>query len=1012
MAVFADQTAFSAGEIAPALYGQVTLAKFHSAASTLRNCFVNYRGGANSRAGTAMCNRSGQLFGIPPRIITFQFSISQGFCLEFGQTYMRVFSNGAPVIESPFGIIGAVQTDPAIITTSVPHGYGPGDWVVIEGVSGMTQLNGNMYIVSSTIGSQAFTISDLNSQPVNATVFGLYTGSGTVARVYTLATPYNAQDLPLLKFTQSADVMSLTHQNYPPYDLARINDTDWTLTEVTLSAKIQPPSSCAAAPTTLPNSSYSPPTLPAAYAYCVTAVDSITGEESVASPIGNLITGVDISQTAGSNIVSWSTVNGSGSYNVYKAPTSFNTQPGSSTQAETVPLGALFGYTATCFGNSFVDSNVVPDFQQTPPVHTNPFAIGQILGVQISNPGDGTYIIANIAITSSTGSGFSGTVVIDNGFCTSIFIQNTGQGYKQTDTATITPIGPGSGATAVITVGPQSGTYPGVVSYFQQRRVYASTENNPDTYYMSKPGLYLNFDTAIPVTDSDSITGTPWAQEVNGIQFMVPMPSGLIVFTGLGAWQVAGAGSSGYVSQPITPSSQQAQPQAFNGCSATVPPVTIDYDILYVQSKGSIVLDMQYSYFENIYTGNDLTELSGHLFTGHTIEEWAWCREPYKTVWAVRDDGVLLSLAYVKQQQVYGWARHDTLGTFVSVCSVTEPPVDALYVVVARPTNASGPGGGQVYYIERMDNRLWEDTEDPWCVDCGLSYPMPEPQAQIGVYPTGPNTATILSDPAVFTNNSVGQIIRACGGIGTITAVQSGSSATCQWVVPPTAYVPNDPNGNLIAQYAGEWTLTTPISVVSGLSYLAGLTVTGLADGFPIPPQVVSAAGTITLPYPATDIKVGLGFTAQIQTPYLYTEGNGTIQGRRKTITAVTARVEASEKLQYGSNQPDGGALIPQQIAPRWTKMFNAPDPEPAYTSPGGAPVVPLGTSDIRIPIGADWAKPGQIAIQQINPLPMNINAVIPEFLEGDLPEMSYAPKQSGDQRGQSNSGPGRWMIS
>ena len=55
MAEYFAQTAFSAGEIAPNIYGQVSLSKYHVAATTARNVFVNYRGGLYSRAGTLMC---------------------------------------------------------------------------------------------------------------------------------------------------------------------------------------------------------------------------------------------------------------------------------------------------------------------------------------------------------------------------------------------------------------------------------------------------------------------------------------------------------------------------------------------------------------------------------------------------------------------------------------------------------------------------------------------------------------------------------------------------------------------------------------------------------------------------------------------------------------------------------------------------------------------------------------------------------------------------------------------
>ena len=1117
MAEYALQGAFSAGEIAPALWGQVTLAKYHAAATTMRNGFCNYRGGYYSRAGTAMCLRSKQAYPNPPRVITFQFSINNGYCLEFGDYYMRVFTNGAPVVDISATITGITNANPGVVAAT--NSFSNGDWVTLEEVAGMTQVNGYTYIVASASSSH-FTLTDLDGNDVDTTGFGTYTSGGTASRIFTLVTPWAVTDLPLLKFTQSADVMSLCNPNYPPYDLGRISATDWSLTESTFGAVIAAPASCTATATTQPSQATSPPTLPAAYAYVVTAVDAKTGQESVASPVGNVTNSVDIASTAGSIIINWAPVSGAGTYNIYKAPTSYNTQPGNTSEALPVPAGALFGYAGTSYGTQFVDSNITPDLTQVPPVHTNPFAPGQILELPILTPGSGL-VSVGITINTSTGSGFIGQPVIVNGQLLAVIIQNAGLDYAQTDTVTYTgtsggfasgtetfvsnpsvgdtitlngvefyfetnlsapnqlpikstlaltldaavPIlnasaygavsvasytntatvltityntagiggntytlaasvatpsggtltgGSSSGGSATaptgsVTVGPETGTYPGCVAYYQQRRVYASSSNDPDTYWMSQPGSFLDFDTSIPVTDADAITGTPWAQQVNGIQFMVPMPGGLVTLTGLGAWQVTGSGGSAINPVAITPSSQQAQPQAFNGCSAQLGPVTVDYDILYVQSKGSIVLDLAYNYWINIYTGSDLTELSGQLFANYTLVQWAWCREPYKVVWAVRNDGAMLSLTYVKQQEVYGWARHDTLGQFVSVCAVTELPVDALYLVTGRPTNAQG--GDPVYYIERMDNRIWTGTEDPWCVDCALSYAMPEPDATLTITYAGPTApATFTASAGVFSAANVGQVIRAAGGIAVVTEYTNDEAVQGTWCLPPTQFVPNDPNGNLVPAAPGAWTMTAPIQTVTGLLHLAGLYVTGLADGVPITPQIVSATGSIILQYPASDIKIGLGFTAQMQTPRLETQGQETIQTRRKTVTAITGRIEASAMLQYGTNQPDGAAQVPPVIAPPWTNLTQVVDQGATYTSPGGATVTTLWTGDLREPVLPNWAKPGQLAIQQVNPIPMQINAVVPEFLEGDLPEITYAQAQERPPQ-QPPRGPGRWML-
>ncbi len=47
---------------------------------------------------------------------------------------------------------------------------------------------------------------------------------------YEIVTPYTEADLPKIQTVQSADVMWLMHQDYPPYKLTRTAHTSWTLT--------------------------------------------------------------------------------------------------------------------------------------------------------------------------------------------------------------------------------------------------------------------------------------------------------------------------------------------------------------------------------------------------------------------------------------------------------------------------------------------------------------------------------------------------------------------------------------------------------------------------------------------------------------------------------------------------------------------------------------------------------------------------------------------------------------
>ena len=156
-----------------------------------------------------------------------------------------------------------------------------------------------------------------------------------------------------------------------------------------------------------------------------------------------------------------------------------------------------------------------------------------------------------------------------------------------------------------------------------------------------------------------------------------------------------------------------------------------------IQEKGSRVRDLRYVCEDDKYMGDDMTVMSRHLFEGHTVVDWCYSQEPYSIIWAVRDDGVLLSFTYLREHNVYAWAQHTTDGTFESVCSISEGNEDVVYVVVKRTIN-----GSDVRYVERLHERYFTDIQDAFCVDSGLTY----------TGSTGTITAATKASPVVITS--------------------------------------------------------------------------------------------------------------------------------------------------------------------------------------------------------------------------------------------------------------------
>lgn len=1010
-------TAFAAGEISPALWGEVSLPKFAIACATARNMVVDYRGGLKSRAGFVYVATSPQSFGTPPRLVRFQFSNTQGIVLEFGSLYLRFIQNGAYVLSggSPYQI-------------ATP--YNSGDLRYLKftqsaDVMSITCVNPSTASFTGSIAGTVLTVGSMTGGTIVAG--GILQGQGVAAG--TIITSFGTgtggtgtYNISISQTIASQEPLNLAYE-YAPMDLKRSGPISWTLTATTIASGVPAPAGCAVTATVNPSGSL----LPTAYSFVVTAVDPSTGAESVASNIGTCTNSVDIAETAGSLIVSWNPVTLSSGhqpyYRIYKAPASYDTIPGNVTNANPPPIGALFGLVGTSYGTQFIDSNITADLTQVPPLHLNPFARGQILASGASGGSSDFTSPPTITITTATGSGASLLAHLDwgtstTGTPTSVVVANNGSGYASTDTAASSGGGGSVQPTISVTFGPMTGTYPGVVAYYQQRRIYAGSLNNPNTFWASQPGQYTNFDSGQPPVSEDSITATPWSVQVNGIQWMIPMPANLVVFTGNGSWVVGGTGSFLANIEPITPTNTQAVPQAAIGCSATVPPQPVNLDILYLTSKGYSVRDLVYQPYFSLYIPRDISILSTHLLEGHTILEWAWADEPMKVLWAVRDDGVLLSLTYLQEQEVYGWARHDTQGVFCSVCTVSEPPVDAVYCVVLRYLN-----GGRGYTIERMDNRLWKSVEDPVCVDAAFQLPQPQPNAQISVSAPSGNVSVTAFNGTPFSNLDVGSVIRAAGGIIKITGFTSSTVVSGTVVLPLTTGVPPVMGGNAaipVFVQPGQWSMTAPVGSVTitdpvlGTHPLGGLNVYGMADGVPIGPLAVSGGGVVTLPFAASQVTLGLLYSADYQSVYANPPGP-TMQGRRKDVTDVVIRVAQSgygnfynttvPTLQGGSNQPDGSAQSPISLAPTWSNLVPVvPGPEAkpplSYTSVAGVTVQPLFSGDCKSWLQGAWRKPGQVAVRASG-VPLNLTSVIPDINPGDIPEAGIEDdKRGADQPG------------
>lgn len=282
-----------------------------------------------------------------------------------------------------------------------------------------------------------------------------------------------------------------------------------------------------------------------------------------------------------------------------------------------------------------------------------------------------------------------------------------------------------------------SGNYPAAVTYHEQRRFFAGTDDEPQTIYATRNGTEANLTSSVPSQADDALKFRIASRQQNKVRHLVAL-SDLLPLTPGGEWRVYSDNEPA-----LTPTSLTVKPQGYSGASNVQPAVTSG-SVLYVQAQGSRVRELAYNWESNSFRSIDLSLMAPHLFNLYTVVELAYCRAPDQAMWAIRDDGTALYMAYVPEQQVYGWSQHTTDGSFESVCAVSEGSEDAVYFVVQRTID-----GRSVRYIERLQSRLFAAQADAFFVDSGLTYTGAAVTSIGGLHHLEGETVVILADGAV-----------------------------------------------------------------------------------------------------------------------------------------------------------------------------------------------------------------------------------------------------------------------
>ena len=928
------QRTFSSGEVSPSLYARVDTIKYATGLRTCFNCMVLRYGGVSNRAGTNFVSEvSNSQQSV--RLVPFVFNQDQTYVLEFGEYYMRVIRNGSALTD----IDSTIETLVLGTQTSiyaVAHGFSTGDEVYLSGVQGTIELNNRNFKVLR-YDDDNYELRSMSNEAFDSSSYTAWIDpSGTASRIYEIVTPYTALESKEFKYVQSADVITIAHNSHKPQEVLRYGSIDWEIQEVSFAPKVSYPTGIA-----LSGGAVGAET----FKYTVTAIDT-DGEESLPSTDATALniyiisnanpavveTGVAHGLIDGDVIVMDDTIVGmeelnSKHFQVEVLTTlTFILKGIDTTDINSYSSG---GIVTKAF--SSIASKAIPT--TSTPIVVAWDSVPEAVEYNIYAEVNGTYAL--LGITSNT----------------------TFNDIGQSADASISP--PNSLYPFIV-----PSDYPSVVTYIQQRLVFANTLNDPEKIFMSKTSDFKNFNKSRPSQDNDAINFQMAGKQVNAVKNLLDIGSFLIMTSG-GEWS-----ASGNEAGVLTPTSINTKQASYNG-SGDLLPIIIDGAAIYQQARGSIIRDLGYDYQVDGYRGNDLTIFSSHLFDKFTIVDWAYQQIPHSILWVVRSDGALLGMTFVRNQEIRAWHIHDLGGECESVTVVPEGNEDFLYVQIKRVIN-----GKTVRYIEKLNSRLVRDIKDNKFMDSALTYDGRNTNDSWTVNLTGGVTweytesLTLTASDALFRSTDIGNEIHITDSLGDVLRVEiTAYTSDLVVTVKPKKTVP----ATLRATAVSTW--TKAVDELVGLWHIEGEEVSIMGDGYVVASPnndsyvtVSVSNGRVILDKPYGVIHVGLPYLADIETLDIDTANGETLADKDKIVNKVNMYVEDTRGIWSGPKPPSDSTVDPLESLVEM-KIRNEED----YDSP-----VSLKTDVIGVNIEAEWNSNGRIFIRQVDPIPMSILSINP----------------------------------
>lgn len=621
-------TNFTAGEFSPRLRGRVDVDKYNASAQLLSDVVVMREGGVTSRPSLDYMGEI-KSSAVAGRIIPFVYSTDTSYLIELGVNVIRIWKSGALVLS------GGIPVE--VVTT------------------------------------------------------------------------YTEAELPFIDFTQSGDTMFLAHPAHPLARLRRFSDTRWVLDDAPLSpapmiengnrVNVQVTLSSATVGTGRSATAASSLWKPSDVGRQFTAsggIATVTGYTSA--------TVVTVSITVAFSATVWA---------------------GNTWTLEGTPMTTLTPSAASPEGLSISLVTGADGFRSDD--------VGKL--VEINGGLCELTSVTGIASASDAHNGDASTLVFAYTFLivlnTEIVVEVGGVVQTLGTDYTVQGVGGTTGRTVTFTTAPPVGVnnvefsratgyyavatikreladttaapadawamlgpvwnsvdgYPATVSLYQQRLFAGGTTRWPVSFWGSRSGRFLDFQTG--PNDDDAVFKTIDSDNATPIRYLVSQ-SDLMALTNAAEFAIRGG-----VEKPVTQSNASIKAWTRWGCDL-VRPEDVGNNLLFVQRGGTVMRAVYPLQIEG-FDAKDVSAFSSHLMAAG-VECMSFQQKPEAVLWCATTLGGLIAVTYNAEQNVIAFARGATDGMVEWIVTIPEGSSDSTYMLVKRTI-----GGATKRYIERVN---------------------------------------------------------------------------------------------------------------------------------------------------------------------------------------------------------------------------------------------------------------------------------------------------------------------